>query len=350
MMNTGSTWKELIVQQLVRYEALFKLLDDIQGLDDIPSISSFIATQWKYFANVSSWRLVIFQENGFLVIDGFRGEAHIAEESTLPLWDSYHYSLQRPRSIRPETPLEGPPPPEHLTGKRIKEVRVFPFMRAERWIALLSVAARNEAFNELDLKFIRMFGNHFAERISDILLRRQAEKTLIEKATRDALTGLYNRGAIIEQLERQLSLVKRTGHSLSVILADIDFFKRVNDRYGHLAGDEVLREVSLRLQLQMRDSDNLGRYGGEEFLFVLFPCGVEEVVKAAERFRRTVFETPVFLRGPDSGEIDISISLGVSSINGHADVSIDTLLRQADKALYRSKAGGRNCVTVAGRE
>ena len=346
-MNTRSTWNKLAAQQLIRYEALFKLLDDIQGLDDIPSISRCIATQWKYFASVSSWRLVVFQERGFLIIEGFHGEAHIDEEPTLSPWDTYHQSLQRPNSIRLKDPQEeGPPLPEHLTGEQIEEVRVFPFMRADRWIALLSVAARHEPFSELDIKFIRIFGSHFADRISDILLRRQATEALIQKATRDALTGLYNRGAIIERLEGQLALAKRTGQPLSVILADIDFFKIINDCYGHLAGDEVLREVSLRLQAQVRDSDYLGRYGGEEFLFVLFPCCIEEAVKAAERFRHAIADTPIFPGGDSPKNIDVSISFGTSSISGQPEMSIDALLRQADNALYRSKASGRNCVTM----
>ncbi|MEZ4526904.1 MAG: GGDEF domain-containing protein, partial [Desulfobacterales bacterium] len=201
---------------------------------------------------------------------------------------------------------------------------------------------------ELDIRFIRIFGRHVADRISDILLRRKATEALIKKATRDALTGLYNRGAIFDRLEGQLALAKRTGHPLSVILADIDFFKIINDRHGHIAGDEVLREVSLRLQTHLRDSDSLGRYGGEEFLFVLFPCSVKEVGKAAERFRSAIADTPVFWGGDSPAKIEVSISLGTSSTDGQPDVSIDALLKQTDNALYHSKAGGRNCVTVGG--
>ena len=350
-MSIGSTWNELAAQQLVRYEALFKLLDNIQGLDDILLIARHVATQWKYFANVSSWRLVVFQEHGALAIDGLQGEARITESQTLSTWDSYHRSLQRPRAIRSEiSSAEGPSPPEHLTGTQIAEIRVFPLMRAERWVALLSVAARHKAFSELDIKFVSIFGTHFADRISDILLRRQATEVLIQRATRDSLTGLYNRGAIIERLEEQLALAKRTGHPLSVILADIDFFKGINDRHGHLVGDEVLREVSLCLQTQMRKSDYLGRYGGEEFLFVLFPCHADEVAEAAVRFRLAIDGASIVSARNSSMQIDVSISLGTSSTSEQPDVNIDALLRQADDALYRSKAAGRNRVTQGGPE
>ena len=349
-MDTGSTWRELVAQQLVRYEALFKLLDDIQGLDDIPAMSHQVAMQWKYFASVSSWRMVVFHERRSCVIDGFRGEAHVQRETTLSRWDAYHRSLQRPCAshMRGHVIPGHPPPPEHLAGKRIAEVRVFPFKRADRWIALLSVAARNEPFSELDTRFIRIFGSHFADRISDILLRRQATETLIQKASHDALTGLLNRGAIIERLQACLELANQSHQPLSVILADIDFFKVINDCHGHLVGDAVLREVSCRFQAQLRDCDSVGRYGGEEFLFVLYPCDTEGALTVAERFRHAIADSPIVPGGDSGRPVDVTISLGIASAGSQTDLRIDALLKQADNALYRSKANGRNRVTMGG--
>ena len=344
-MEIGSRWKELAAQQLVRYEALFNLLGDIQGVDSTALISARVATQWKYFANVCAWRLVVFNENGNHVIDGFRSEAHVATQVALSPWDAHYRSLQRPCSIRMGHRFDGPMPPDHLSGKRTCEIRVLPFTREDRCIALLSVSSRHEPFNELDMKFIRIFGAHFADRITDILLRRQATEALIQKATRDALTGLYNRGTIIERLKERLILSKRTGQPVSVILADIDFFKIINDRHGHLSGDEVLREVSYRLQTQLRDSDALGRYGGEEFLFVLFPCDANAIETTAERFRHAVDAEPVIVPGGEKKKIDVTISLGASSNEGQLGKNIDAFLKQADDALYCSKANGRNCVT-----
>lgn len=337
---------EHLAQQLVRYEALFKLLDDIQTLDDIEAISRHIAAQWKYFANVAVWRLVVSKDSGFQVIDGFRGEAHVADMPVLSPWDEHHWKLQRPRLARMADPLEGPSPPEHLVGKAIIEIEALPFMRMGRCIGLLSVAARHEPFSELDYKFIRIFGSYFADRIFDILLRRQATEALINKATRDALTDLLNRGAIIERLGNQLALSRRAGKPLSVIIADIDFFKVINDSHGHLAGDAVLREVSRRLQAQTLSGDSVGRYGGEEFLFVLYPCSAEEVVKAAERFRRAIAEAPVVIGGDVPKDIKVTISLGTSSAVGQEDARMEALLKQADDALYYSKASGRNRVTA----
>ncbi len=346
-MDTGSMWKERTVQQLMRYEALFKLLEAIQSLEDIAEISDLVTRKWKYFASVAGWRMVAFMENGFLVIDGANGETHISEASILSAWDAYHHTLARPCGGHAgEMPPDHPLPPEHLADERIVDLRVFPFVRAERWIALLSVAASHEPFSELDLKFNKIFGTHFADRVSDILLRRQATDAVIRRATRDALTGLYNRGEIIDHFEKTLALSMRTGQQASIVLADIDFFKVINEQFGHLAGDEVLREVSRRMTAELRQCDSLGRYGGEEFLFVLYPCDMDGLAKMAERIRRAVMAAPVVTGSDPDQKISVSISLGTSSTFGQENTTIDELLKQADDALSRSKANGRNRVTT----
>lgn len=347
-MSAASPWTELTAAQLVRYEALFGLLDDIQTLEDVAEISRLIATRWKYFANVSSWRLVVAMDGGFQVIDALRGEVQLAEVSALSPWDRHHWAAQRPCLVRPtDDPLLGVSPPAHLTGTAVTEIAVLPVRRAEGCLGLLSLAARCEAFAELDQKFIKLFAGYFTDRISGILLRRQAMEVLVSKATRDALTGLLNRGTVIERLGDQLALSARTGQPLSVVIADLDFFKVINDSYGHLAGDEVLREASARLQSATREGDSVGRYGGEEFLFVLYPCGPQEAVRTAERFRRAIADT-VFTVSEVPRGFGITISAGTSCTAGQDGIAMPALLKQADDALYRSKAGGRNRVTAAG--
>jgi diguanylate cyclase (GGDEF)-like protein len=356
-MTSAEQWADLTAEQLVRYEALFTLLDDIQVLEDVAAIAKRIATQWKYCAGVTSWRLVVADGEGFQVIDGFRGEARVAQVSTLSPWDEHHWRLQRPGRVRLADPVVGPPPPEHLTGSSVNEVKVLPFSRMGSGVGLLSVAARHEPFGELDDKFVRLSGSHFTDRIFDTLLRRRATEVLVGKATRDALTGLLNRGTIIDRLESQLALSARTGLPLSVVIADIDFFKVINDSHGHLAGDDVLREVSLRLGAHARESDCLGRFGGEEFLVVLYPCSAEEVAGAAERFRRAIAQTPFAIGGGAQSQVTVTISLGTASTSAApdttdvagAEVTLHGLLKRADDALYRSKAGGRNQVTLGNR-
>lgn len=334
--------------QLIRYEALFKLIDDIQDLDDIAEIAKRAATQWKYFANVACWRLVVPNRNVFKVIDGWKGNAQVNHLETLTEWDQFHWDVGLPKLVHLHDADDIPAPPVYMMGKDIVDIIVLPFSRMGTRSGLLSVSARNVPFTELDKKFIRLFGQHFSDRIAGILLRRQATQLLTERATHDALTGLLNRGTIVERLKSQLSLSRRTNAPLSVILIDIDFFKHVNDRFGHSAGDAVLCEVARRIQEQTRDGDSLGRFGGEEFLAVLAPCDKVEVALAAERFRLAIEASDFLVNDATSTAISVTISLGTACTTDHGDdIAIETLLKRADDALYASKTQGRNRVTAA---
>jgi diguanylate cyclase (GGDEF)-like protein len=343
VISQQTQWMDLTTQQLVRYEALFTLLQEIQALDDVGQVAKRVATQWKYFANVAAWRLVMPGPSGFQLIDGARGQASVQEVPALSSWDALHWTQQRPGSFAAAQVPHQPPPPEHLQD--MAEVRVLPLLHKGRCVAVLSTAARQVSFTELDLKFIRLFGSHLVNHMAGIVMRRQAMELLISKATHDALTGLLNRGTIIERLNSQAALAARTGQPLSLVLADIDHFKRINDEHGHLAGDAVLREVAMRLQACVREGDSLGRFGGEEFLFVLYPCGSDEAAAAAERFRAALVGTPMVLPG-EVPPVTLSLSLGTAS-GGPGELSSQRLLRLADDALYASKRAGRNCVTVS---
>ena len=349
-MKAAPQWTELTAQQLVRYDALFKLLDAIQVTEEVAQIARLVATQWKYFANVSSYRLVVARHEGFLVIDGSRGDGIVAEVAALSPWDAFHWARNRPRRIRLADRLDGPAPPEHLARAPITEVEVLPFLRMGRCIGLLSAAARHQPFTELDDKFIRLFGGHFAERVFGILLQRHAIDVLTRLATHDPLTGLLNRGAVIDGLERLLAQRRRAGRPLGVILIDIDLFKAINDSHGHQAGDEVLREVAARLQAQTRDADLLGRYGGEEFLVVLFDCSVDSLSASAERLRCAIADTPFAVGGDMACLRHVTISLGTAGLlsdGAQAPAGAQALLKRADEALYRAKADGRNCIRSA---
>ena len=341
-----SVWQERTAQQLVRYEALFRLLDDIQQTESLEAICRRVAQQWKYFANVACWRLLLPKEEGFSLLEGYRGEAHVGCVATLDDWDAHHWAAQKPCLIQPAE-IVGPPfPPEHFRGEAVSQIQVLPIVRLGQPAGLLSVAARHQPFTELDAKFIRIFGSHLTDRLSSIELRRQTLSALVDKATRDALTGLLNRGAVMEQLERSLTASRDSGHPLSLVLADIDFFKDINDSHGHQTGDQVLREVARRLRAHTLSGDYLGRYGGEEFLFVLHPCGPEEVAMAAERFRRVVAEPPIQIGPGAQDQVLVTLSLGTASTDGHSPTRLEELIQRADKALYCSKQSGRNRVTA----
>jgi diguanylate cyclase (GGDEF)-like protein len=166
-----------------------------------------------------------------------------------------------------------------------------------------------------------------------------AREQLREKAMHDPLTGLLTRGAFFEFYDRELLKTRRTGSPISLIMVDLDHFKAINDRYGHLAGDDVLREVARRLSATFRRSDANGRYGGEEFVTLAVACSLHDAMTLAERFRRSVSERPV---ETSAGLIPVTTSVGVASTSEIADSR--QLLKMADEALYRAKVAGRNRV------
>jgi two-component system, cell cycle response regulator len=171
-----------------------------------------------------------------------------------------------------------------------------------------------------------------------------ARAVLQEKATHDSLTGLFNREEILGTLDRELARFERDGVCFSIIMADIDHFKKINDNYGHIAGDEVLRIASRKMQSVMRPYDSIGRYGGEEFLIVLPECCGE----CAEAFAARLC-TGIGGESMDTAEgmLPVTISLGVASSDRVGRGSGNFLLQAADAALYRAKAKGRNRVEVA---
>lgn len=158
-------------------------------------------------------------------------------------------------------------------------------------------------------------------------------------ATHDHLTGIFNRGAILGILEKEIVRSIREKNPLVVIMLDLDRFKKINDEHGHLAGDAVLREVSARIPRGLRPYDSVGRYGGEEFVVICPGCGRSAAAAVGERIRALFDGKPVETA---ESPIDVTISLGVVAMREGEGVTVDTLIRCADEALYRAKNSGRN--------
>ncbi len=168
---------------------------------------------------------------------------------------------------------------------------------------------------------------------------KEARDSLELLATRDSLTGLWNRRSITDLLSRDLSRAGREELSLVAVIVDVDFFKNLNDTIGHLAGDEVLKEITRRISCTLRTADVFGRIGGEEFLIILYPANEKTAVEVMERARRACAGTPIKL---DAGEYQVTVSLGAAVVQEFEDIGLADVLKTADHALYRAKNDGRN--------
>jgi diguanylate cyclase (GGDEF)-like protein len=193
-------------------------------------------------------------------------------------------------------------------------------------------------FDAQELKVRLRAGRRILDLQAELVAAREA---LREQATRDPLTCVWNRYAIFDTLNREINRSVRENTSLSLIMADLDHFKQVNDSHGHLAGDTVLREAARRMQSCVRPYDYVGRYGGEEFLVVLPGTSSSQAFQLAERLRRALASAP-FAVG--NLAIPVTASFGVSGIEAGEDAEPEKLIRTADEALYRAKESGRNCV------
>jgi diguanylate cyclase (GGDEF)-like protein len=173
----------------------------------------------------------------------------------------------------------------------------------------------------------------------------EAREVMRFKATHDALTSLWDRGAILSLLQSELSRSVRDHAPVSVLLCDVDHFKQINDVYGHQTGDEVLEGMSTRLLDAVRSHDAVGRYGGEEFLIVMGGCNSEDLKERAEHVRRSICASPFTTA---QGLIPVSLSVGAITIeNWQKSDSIGPYLKQVDAALYQAKALGRDRVVYA---
>jgi diguanylate cyclase (GGDEF)-like protein len=169
----------------------------------------------------------------------------------------------------------------------------------------------------------------------------QAREALREQAMHDHMTHLLNRRATMDFCVSELSRAMREQKPLTTMMADVDDFKSINDKFGHLTGDGVLCEVARRLRISTRTYDAVGRFGGDEFLVVVPGCGTAQGLARAERLREVVCSQPITFKDLS---INVTVSVGVATLCHPTQQDLETLLALADQALYRAKAGGRNRV------
>ncbi|RJQ06366.1 MAG: diguanylate cyclase [Bacillota bacterium] len=225
-----------------------------------------------------------------------------------------------------------------------------------RWLPVLAMASSrhlpvlHEAFRLPLVDFIlKPFDpDELWSRIRVCLMRaslvrelEQRNEDLARRSMTDSLTGLLNTACVVERCDDEIGRAKRYGHQVSCLLVDVDCFKRVNDDYGHPAGNEVLVALARLLRTSVRGSDAVGRYGGEEFLLVLPETDRHGGAILAERLRRAIGES-VFRIGPH--EVRVTVSIGGATFPGDGIIGRETLLRAVDQAVYQAKAEGRNRV------
>jgi diguanylate cyclase (GGDEF)-like protein len=195
-------------------------------------------------------------------------------------------------------------------------------------------------FNQRDLQARLRVGWRILD-LQDGLIR--AGEQLRFQATHDALTGIWNRAALLDLLQREIERARRSRSSTGLLMLDLDHFKKINDTYGHLTGDVVLREVALRVTQVVRSYDFVGRYGGEEFLVVLPDCDANNALQSAERIRTAIAAQPILA---SSTEIPVTVSLGATAAMFSTPSESEKMLATADTALYQAKNAGRNCAVM----
>jgi diguanylate cyclase (GGDEF)-like protein len=198
-------------------------------------------------------------------------------------------------------------------------------------------------FNHHELQVRLRAGRRIVDLQSELLVTQAA---LRQQATHDSLTKVYNRSSIFEVLDRELVRAERENLPVGLALLDIDFFKSVNDTYGHIAGDAVLREAARRIKTTIRSYDSLGRYGGEEFLIILPGCDEACTRSQSDRIRRNLAIEPMPIHEYSHSDVSLALTASFGSttaLPGHR-ISAETLLRIADESLYEAKRAGRNRV------
>lgn len=222
------------------------------------------------------------------------------------------------------------------------KIGAFPLKSEEEITGCIVARSTIEKLSKRDIDYLEQLTHQAAATIN----RANTYSTILQYATLDALTNLNNRRQFETRLGQEIAIAKRQNHPLCAMMVDIDFFKRVNDTYGHAAGDEVLRTVAGIIKEALRESDIPARYGGEEFAVLLPYTKLDEAKVVGERLRASVENTPILINreDPNTQEINVTISMGLAEYDRVETGEV--LFENADKALYDAKKNGRNQVCV----
>ncbi len=230
---------------------------------------------------------------------------------------------------------------DQKTSFQTRSILCVPLISRNKTVGVLEALNKTggKEFNEEDVKLFMAFSNQVSVAIDNA--------KLYNMAFYDGLTKIFVRRYVEAWLETEYARVRRYNTDLSLIMFDIDHFKKINDTYGHQAGDFVLKELAVTVKNSIRQADIFGRYGGEEFIVCLPETKVEKALHSAERIRKAVEEKEFMYEGK---KIPVTISLGVASFKQMPEDKVSRFIKDADEALYFSKEHGRNQVTLHGQE
>ncbi|KQZ27817.1 diguanylate cyclase [Duganella sp. Root1480D1] len=288
--------------------------------DDIRTVMEKLGVDFADFPN-----LVFVPEVEGLAFDL---DAGLAPKPYLGMFDAQKHARQFPQA-----------------GVRLQSVGVVPLLRNKRLIGSLNLGSADPT------RFSPSLGTDFVEHMASIIaicLENVISNEMLKYlGLTDALTGVFNRRYVDRRLLEEIARARRQSYPVSFMYIDIDHFKRVNDTVGHGGGDEVLREVANRIKAELRLSDALARFGGEEFVVLLIDADLESATYVGERIRAGIAATMIELS--HGVKVSITASVGVSSLaqvpdDVSAEEQAAQLIEQADEALYQAKEGGRNRV------
>jgi len=317
----------LKVQNLVLSERMQRAIDFQHSMKDIAKI---IETQYelRYIIPLLGEMIDKFVQNHLIYI-------FIKENN--------HFNLMWPNTCK-DTRIFDIINAEPLKRVTINELGVFPLVSENKVLGYVVTKNMDSKLTLKEIEYLEELSNQAATTIN----RANVYAEILKHATLDALTGFYNRRQLEARIKQEIASSQRQKTPLCAIMTDIDYFKKVNDTYGHAVGDMVLKTVARVMRSQLREYDVAGRYGGEEFALLLPFTKLKEAKMVAERLRHAIETTIIDISdiNPDSEEkeINVTISLGIYELKSTDNE--EDLLKNADKALYQAKGTGRNRVIV----
>ncbi|MDQ6888579.1 MAG: diguanylate cyclase [Gemmatimonadota bacterium] len=340
-----------------RRRSLVDILHEVTGDLSVEELCYILVRRVARALNISHCSLILARPGEFTgtVVTSFENPSLRNQEIDLARHPAILDALERGtpvliEQVAAEQQGNGSPGDWMQTGEHglVRSVVALPFEldQEQSGIFLLRTLRDEEPLRQEDVDFADTV---VKAAVSAIRRAKTMELTRADKvrfetlALTDPLTMVLNRRALMDRLVSELERARRYGLVLSLLLIDLDHFKRVNDSFGHLAGDGVLKEVARILQRQARAVDYVARYGGEEFAVVLPETPLQGAVVAGERIRKRIGSQPI-LRGSDGPPLEVTVSIGIAALPSLRVNSAEDIIAVADEVLYRAKAQGRNRV------